>query len=118
MKMKIGPRVYLQHYEMERASLRIDSMPSSIFDEAYKKRFLKRNGEGGPFYFDHVFENSQNVAWLMGQDWIVDFNQYKDMSSEEIDNVVKEIEEERERKQQCVILTRFWGLPRMPMMKR
>ena len=41
-----------------------------------------------------MFENSDNVKWLMDQDWIVDYNQYKGKTPAEImDNCKKLVEQ-------------------------
>ena len=44
---------------------------------------LKKDG----FRFECVFEQPENVEWLMSQDWIVDFDEYVKMPLKELVNL-------------------------------
>ena len=79
MKIKIGREVYLQKYEVAYIMREVSDVPASFTQELL--------ADGNPFVmtgfedslkFACVFKKSKNVSWLMAQDWILDYNSYKD----------------------------------------
>lgn len=95
MKLKIGQKVYLQKYEASYIIHSLNFVQAGIVDEIFKtgKPFII-NGPIDGYAFDCVFENSDNVKWLMDQDWIVDYNQYKGKTPAEIMDICKKLVEQ------------------------
>lgn len=80
MKIKVGREVYLQKYEVAYIMREISDVPASFTQELF--------ADGQPFVmtgfedslkFACIFRKSKNVSWLMAQDWIVDYNAYKNV---------------------------------------
>lgn len=43
------------------------------------------------FVFSCAFEDTENTAWLMEQDWIVDYDQYKNMPPVELRSICEKL---------------------------
>lgn len=95
MKIKIGQKVYLQKYDIAFIMHELSIVPASFMDELFKDKqpFIMSCSEDG-YIFDCIFEDPGNVAWIMDQDWIIDYNQYKDTRPTELRNVCEETAEE------------------------
>ena len=92
MKIKIGQKVYLQKYDVSYIMHELNFVQAGIVDEIFKdgKPFIM-NGAVDGYTFDCVFEDPSNVKWLMNQDWIVDYDQYKDKTPAEIIALYEEL---------------------------
>lgn len=95
MKIKIGQKVYLQKYDVSYIMHDLNSVHYSIIDEIFKdsKSFIM-NGAMDGYAFDCVFEDPTNVKWLMDQDWIVDYDQYKNKTAAEVVALCEELIEQ------------------------
>lgn len=88
MKMKIDQKVYLQKYDIAFITHELSIIPAGLMNELFKdSRFFIMSDHEDGFVFDCVFEDAETVAWLMEQDWIVDYNQYKDIPPAEIKSI-------------------------------
>ena len=88
MKLKIGDKVYLQKYEVSHILHDSNAFPSSILDETFddgKCKAFIMNGPADGFQFKCVYEKPENVKWLMDQSWIVDYDEYAEMSLAELE---------------------------------
>ena len=77
MKLKIGDKVYLQKYEVAYIMHSLNKLPQSIVQETFNSEgFFFMKGPADGLRFECVYEDPNNVRWLMEQDWIIDFNEY------------------------------------------
>ena len=92
MKLQVGKTVYLQGYELNYPRFPPDVFPKSFSKEAPKQHeiFLVPNPEDR-FKFIHAFKDPKNTAWLMSQDWIVDYDQCMEMSLSELKAYYKKL---------------------------
>ena len=80
MKIKVGREVYLQKYEMAYIMREISDVPASLLDELFASYSeFTMTGFEDSLKFACVFRKPKNVKWLMEQDWIVDYNAYKNV---------------------------------------
>ena len=82
MKVKVGENVYLSKYEVAHIMHDLNSFPATIIGEVFgngKSSFFFISGPTDAFRFESVFKNPASVKWLMGQDWIVDYDEYSEM---------------------------------------
>ena len=95
VKIKIDQKVYLQKYDVAYIVHELNFIQASIIEEIFGsgKPFIM-NGPVDGYAFKCVFENPENVRWLMEQDWIVDYNQYKDKSPEEMLSICEKVVED------------------------
>ena len=97
MKLKVGESVYLQKYEVAHIVYDLNGFPRIILDEIFNNSdggFFFMNGPADGFRFECVFRNSTSVKWLMEQDWIVDYDEYAEMSLSELEALVERLEAE------------------------
>lgn len=89
MKLRIGGKVYLQKYEFMHFMHKLNEIPDSIFQEVF-------NNNGGIFFinspidgfrFECVYQKPENVKWLMEQDWLVDYDEYTELSLAELETL-------------------------------
>ncbi len=73
MKLKMGNKVFLQKYELSNMMKKPECYPGSILDEAFRYKPFKALEYREDVEFKYVFEEPNNVKWLMKQDWIVDY---------------------------------------------
>ena len=101
VKIKIGQKVYLQKYEVAFITHEVSLVPASFMNELFSggRVFVMSSPEDG-YTFGCVFEDSESVAWLMAQDWIVDYSQYKDKTPAEIREIGRKIANEGNNKVQ------------------
>jgi len=94
MKLQVGKTVYLQGYELNYPRFPPDVFPKSFSKEAPKQHeiFLVPNPEDR-FKFIHAFKDPKNTAWLMSQDWIVDYDQCMEMSLSELKAYYKKVKQ-------------------------
>lgn len=88
MKLKIGDKIYLQKYEVSHILHDSNAFPSSILDETFddgKCKAFIMNGPADGFQFKCVYKEPTNVKWFMDQDWIVDYDEYAEMSLAELE---------------------------------
>ena len=97
MKLKVGECVYLQKYEVAQLMHNVSCFPASIVDELFggDVKFFFMSGPGDGFQFDCVFKNPQNIKWLMDQKWIVDYDDYAEMPTAELEALIDDLDEER-----------------------
>lgn len=90
--MKIDQKVYLQKYDIAFITHALNIVPANFMNELFRDRkmFIMSSPEDG-YVFDYVFKNPENVVWLMDQDWIVDYDQYRDKPPEELKAICEEI---------------------------
>lgn len=100
MKLKIRDKVYLQKYEVARllgVMGNCDSvkLPSTLVNEIFAGGDAVFFMNGGPdgLSFDVVVEEPENVEWVMAQDYILDFERFKDYSIEDLEKLAAETEE-------------------------
>ena len=96
MKIKIGEKVYLQKYDIARLMQSHCAIPSSLFAELFlNNEVFFVNGTSDAWRFDCVFEQPENVEWLMGQDWIVDYDKYVVMAISDLEKLADRIDLEQ-----------------------
>ena len=99
MKLKIGDKVYLQKYEVAHIIHELNGFPGGILDETFGgdegNSFFFMNGPTDRFRFECVYKEHENVKWLMEQDWIVDYDEYAEMSLAELRALQKRLKAER-----------------------
>ncbi|MBR0461086.1 hypothetical protein IJI91_03875 [Candidatus Saccharibacteria bacterium] len=99
MKLKIGDKVYLQKYEVAHIIHELNGFPGGILDETFGgdegNSFFFMNGPTDGFRFECVYKEHENVKWLMEQDWIVDYDEYAEMSLAELRALQKRLKAER-----------------------
>lgn len=95
MKIKDGQKVFLQKYEVAYIMHELNLVPAGIIEEVFKdgKPFIMANPIDGQV-FDCVFENPGTTEWLMEQDWIVDYDQYKNVPVVDLEALCKQLEDE------------------------
>ena len=99
MKLKIGNKVYLQKYEVAYIMYNLTELPGSFLDETFSDddhKFFFMNSAADGLRFDYAYEDPQNVAWLMEQDWIVDYAEYAKTSFDDIKSLVSNLRMHRE----------------------
>ena len=97
MKLKIGDKVYLQKYDVAYLLHHIRAFPSRLMEEIFcgdddLGGIFWMNGGADGLSFDQKFEDKQNVEWLLAQDYILNFEDLKDKSVEELEALGKEEE--------------------------
>ena len=88
MKLKIGDKVYLQKYEVAHLMHSFNSFPGSVLHEVFsdgEDSFFFMSGPADDLRFESVFKNPASVKWLMKQEWIVDYDEYVEMSLTELE---------------------------------
>ena len=99
MKLKIGDKVYLQKYEVAHIIHELNGFPGGILDETFGgdegNSFFFMNGPTDGFRFECVYKEHENVKWIMEQDWIVDYDEYAEMSLAELRTLQKRLKAER-----------------------
>lgn len=95
MKIKDGQKVFLQKYEVAYIMHNLNLVPAGIIEEIFKNDnpFIVASPADGQV-FDCVFENLGTTEWLMEQDWIVDYDQYKDVPVADLEAMCKQLEDE------------------------
>lgn len=89
MKYKQGKEIYLQSYVVGFILNELDEVPLAIFNEIFEDArtsvlFLAKDS------FNFIkFESRASIKWIEGQDWILDFNEYKDKSVSELQSLYK-----------------------------
>ncbi|MBR6505771.1 hypothetical protein IKT18_02990 [Candidatus Saccharibacteria bacterium] len=80
MKVKVGREVWIQKYEMAYIMREISDVPASLLEELFAGgSVFTMTGFDDSLKFACVFRKAKNVKWLMEQDWIVDYNAYKNV---------------------------------------
>lgn len=94
MKVKDGQKVYLQKYEVSYIMHELNCVPACIVNEIFKygTPFIMSGPIDG--YKFCVFEDPKNVEWLMEQDWIVDYDQYKSTPISKLKCLCEELKNE------------------------
>ncbi len=98
MKLKISDKVYLQKYEVAHIMHELNVFPSDFFDETFggdEDSFFFINSPTDGFSFECIYKEHENVKWLMGQDWIVDYDEYAEMPLAELEALQERLEAER-----------------------
>ncbi len=83
MKIKIGKKVYLQRYDLDFAVHKLCYIPRDFRDELSEKKMWNRarsDDQKSALNFDCVFEKPGSVAWIMEQNWILDYEELNQMS--------------------------------------
>lgn len=81
---------YVQSYVVGFILNDLDASPAAIFSEIFENGrtsalFLARDS------FDFIkFKNADSVKWLEEQDWILDFDEYKVKSAQELQSLYRE----------------------------
>lgn len=97
MKLRIGDRVYLQKYEVAHILHELNSFPAGIMQETFSNSesgFFFMNGPADGFRFECIYKKPNNVEWLMGQDWIVDYDEYARISLTELKALYERLKSE------------------------
>ena len=97
MKLKIDDQVYLQKYEIAHIIHDLRSFPGTLLDELFggeESGFFFMNGPDDGFHFECAFKHPDNVAWLMAQDWIVDYDEFADMPLDELNALIERLHDE------------------------
>ncbi len=85
MKIQIGSKVYLQKYDLFKITRELNFAPTSIKKEAERRGTMFHLMEPNDAWnFDCVFSDPANVKWLMSQDWILDYRQFRRMPTERL----------------------------------
>jgi hypothetical protein len=97
MKRRIDGKVYLQRYDLDEI-VSLDSTPKFVINEITDKHpnyWQNKRGKEIDLLFDQAFEG-RVADWIMEQQWIIDFDEYKDKRWQEVYgayfNVAAEIE--------------------------
>ena len=87
MKIKIGDKVYLQKYDVSHILGETNEIPASFFQEVFSNSncFFMCGDKSDGFYFEKIFKDPGSVKWLMEQDWLVNYDEYKDTSLLELE---------------------------------
>lgn len=95
MKIKDGQKVFLQKYEVTYIMHELNSVPAGIVEEIFKddEPFIMSGPADGQV-FDCVFQNPETTKWLMEQDWVVDYDQYKNVPVAELEALCRQLEKE------------------------
>lgn len=85
MKRKIEEGVLVQKYEIAQILHGVEDLPKSVADEiADNGGLVYMSNLSDGLRFDHLFEEPESVEWLMGQDWILDYDEYSNMELPEL----------------------------------
>ncbi len=81
MKIKIDERVYVQKYDIAYIMHEMNEVPALLMQEFFEKNetFIMTGFEDS-LKFACVFEEPENVRFLMRQTWIVDFEEFRQAS--------------------------------------
>jgi hypothetical protein len=79
MKLKIGQKWYLQHYDVVSILNHADKVPEVVLNEIFKENSFVSgdNNLADTFKFDTVFTDSEAIRWLEEQWYIVDFEKMR-----------------------------------------
>lgn len=84
MKRKTREGVLVQKYEIAQI-LHMEDLPRCVADEiADSGGLVYMSNLSDGLRFDHLFVEPESVEWLMGQDWILDYDEYSDMELPEL----------------------------------
>jgi hypothetical protein len=84
MKKKVGDRVYLQKYDVGFITHELSSVPACIMDQVFEKNSVfVSNGFEDAVKFSHAF-TGEAADWIMAQDWLVNFDDYANMTEAQI----------------------------------
>lgn len=97
MKIKIGDKVYIQRYDLQFLFCS-EAATNGIISEYFQKNdVFEYEDTISPFDFNFFFAKKENVEWIMGQAWILDYGEYKDKTIEflqtQADDYQKKIDE-------------------------
>lgn len=81
MKLMVGDIVYLQRYEVSHLINEKHHYNRNIMQEIFEtnQKLPQSTGSDG-YIFDYSFQNVSNTTWLMAQDWILDYREYRKLS--------------------------------------
>jgi hypothetical protein len=85
MKRRIDGKVYLQRYDLDEI-VSLDSTPKFVINEIadnHPSYWQNQCGKEIDYLFDQAFEG-RVADWIMAQDWIIDFDEYKDKRWQEV----------------------------------
>ncbi len=79
MKLKIGQKWYLQHYDVMFILNHAERAPEVVLDEIFKENsFVKGEDDLKDYFkFDIIFSNPDAIRWLDNQAYIVDFEKMR-----------------------------------------
>lgn len=86
MKLKIGEKVYLQKYDAKYLLGHLGIFPENLYSEIFSQNdgVFFMNAGTDAMSFTIVFEDQENVDWLMAQDFIPDFEELSKESVEDL----------------------------------
>jgi hypothetical protein len=85
MKRRIDGKVYLQRYDLDEI-VSLDSTPKFVINEITDRHpnyWQNKRGKEIDLLFDQAFEG-RVADWIMEQQWIIDFDEYKDKRWQEV----------------------------------
>lgn len=93
MKVVTENAVYVQKGDINYLFHSDMSMPKSIFDKVYGQGIVIINNNNKNHFIE--FNEPEEIEFLKGVDWIVDYNEIRDLSEEEIIALGQSIAEEK-----------------------
>ena len=85
MKRKAKEGVLVQKYEIAQILHGVEDLPRCVADEiADSGGLVYMSNLSDGLRFDHLFVEPESVEWLMGQDWILDYDEYSNMELPEL----------------------------------
>jgi len=96
MKIKVGDVVYLQGYDAFALDGDITNVPRSIREEFIDCRPLGTSGLREDYCFRFSICEPKNVAWIMRQTWIIDFDICRRISVQELTKLYANLEQQYE----------------------
>ena len=95
MKIKEGDHVFLQRYDVDFIRKDLNMASYCVLDEIFHpdavapvQTFESDVTKENPYEFAFMFCHPNNVAWIMKQKWIVDYDQYAKKTAKEMREIV------------------------------
>lgn len=96
MKMRVGNAVHLQGYDAFALGGYVENAPRSIREEFMGCRSLSTSGLKEDYYFRFIVCEPKNVAWIMRQEWIIDFDICRRLSVQELAKLYNNLNQQYE----------------------
>lgn len=92
MKVKRGSVVYLQKYDAVFMLHELNSIPAGMLEHFFDndEGYIFMNGFDDGLTFDIEIKDPNSADWIMKQDWIINFDDYRKRKAEEVESFMQD----------------------------
>lgn len=94
MKLRYNNRVFLQQYDVAFLLDMPSEVPSQVYDEIFLKDAFYDKCSIDGYGFIYSFIKRESVEWLMSQDYILDYDDYRGYSPQDLERMISQTNQE------------------------